>query len=358
MNKQYEIIKKAIENEIAIDNYLFNKLNYSSKRLSVFKMLRFKDKIPLWFSKFFFIFIPFYFIIRLSTLLIRRAGCLVFKKDKYFFSFSSSPKVIAIHDEYASDMDILKCVDNKVYCFSHYLRPLIIFRSFFYSIIFYFRMIFSIDVKYYLHLTAIFELSLFYEFVLVLNEKKINKVCVVNHYDRWLTVLTNIGFFEIEIIQHGILTDSYIVKNKIPNISSIRVFDESQLDIFMNNILETSPKTVSFIKINLNIDFYDKCDVLIISNPFFINHELLLYKFLKDKGLKVFFRPHPLYITEEVKNIVEYDELCLDKRFPCPNICLCNESTLGKEYEIMGFEVLWWNQNTDFHKIWNLVNNA
>lgn len=42
---------------------------------------------------------------------------------------------------------------------------------------------------------------------------------MVNHYDRWLTVLSNIGNFDIEIIQHGILTENYVVKHKIPNIS-------------------------------------------------------------------------------------------------------------------------------------------
>ncbi len=199
-NKKYEIIKKAIENEISVDNYLFEKLNYGSKKLSIFKMLRFKDKIPLWISVLSSILIPIYFAIEFFVFFGRSRNTSNLENDQYFLSFSNSPKVIAIYEEYASDIEFLQCINNKVYCFVGYLSPLVILKSFIHSIILYFKMIFFVNIKYYLHLTAIFELILFYEFVIVLNKRNINKICVVNHYDRWLTVLSNIGNFDIEII--------------------------------------------------------------------------------------------------------------------------------------------------------------
>ncbi|MFD1802494.1 hypothetical protein ACFSFZ_09845 [Mixta tenebrionis] len=349
--KYFDIIRQSIDNEIAIDDFLIKKFGLNSKKKAVFKVARFRDKIPAFVCYLYLPLLPVYFIFIIIFML---KG--IFKKDsiageKVFFSFSSSPKVKKLYKENVSDVFYFQCVDGRKINFIYQMSLYDILIGFMKSIYFSYLLLFRLKGGYYLHLTSVLELTLFCYFLKRLHSQGIREIFLTNHYDRWVTATSLTELFDINIIQHGILDRDFRVPNKLKRIKKIICFNSEQLHIFNTNIFEFKVREFDYSVFNLDIAEDDTCDVLIISNPFYLEKELEFYKNLSNEGMVVFFRPHPLFIDDSIYSLVDERNICLNKRFPNPKLCLCRDSTLGHEYESLGFRVFWWDEKLDIRAI-------
>lgn len=346
-SSRYIALKKAIENEIQIDKYLFDKMKYERKSL-IFKVLRFSDKIDFKLYFVFIFFIPFIFLFLfcyffILSLKLRKLEL----TTKNFFSFSASPKIKSLGLKSFEGINYIECVKGRQLYFLKNLSFLSLFKNMILSCFYYFLLIVKIKPKYLLHLSSLYELNLFYDFLVILKKNSVKDIYLSNHYDRWLTLISETNFFQIHIVQHGSINDVFFVKNKILNVCELKCFNSEQERIFLNNILVSKPEKISFIECSLSILFDDFCDVLIISSPFHVDREIEVYRLLKLK-YNVCFRPHPLFVNNLVIDNINQEDLCLKERFPNPKICICRESTLGVEYESMGYKVVWWDDQTNF----------
>lgn len=350
MSKKHELIFQAIQNEISIDNYLYDKIGCKKNSL-VFKVLRFSDRIDKNLYILFLFLIPFYFLffsIKQFFLIKKRKRVRV--ESGVFLAFSRSPKNENIRENYFSHKQFILCVDGRSLEFVSNLGFLNVIKNFCISLFFYFTMAGRVESKYILHFTSILELCLFFDFLFFLKKNGVKDLYISNHYDRWATLIGNVGFFDVHLVQHGLVSDKLYIKNKIKNVSELKCFNTVQKKIFLNNILNDTPIIVEEIGCKLEIIIDDVCDFLIISSPFYIDEELEIYNELKQKFI-TFFRPHPLFINDEIVRVVDVADLCLDKRLPNPKICICRDSTLGAEYESMGYIVFWWNDESDFNNL-------
>lgn len=350
-NKKISILF-SLENEIGVDDHLFLKMGLSEGSL-IFKALRFSDRINEKYIVFIVFLIPLYFVFLCLFVILRKFKNL--KKIDYeyaneiFLSFSSSPKVKFIKENHLNNLIFIECVSGRELYFSNNISFFCILKNFIFSIYLYVSLLLDskFKFKYILHLTSLYELALFYDYLLFLKQKNVRSLYLVNHYDRWITMIGQSGLFKLHVVQHGILNEKFYVKNKIDNVYEIKCFNKNQEIIFLNNVVKNPPKKMEYIGSKLNIINDDCCDILIISSPFYIKYEINIYLKLSGK-YKVFFRPHPLFITSDIiDNIIDSD-LCLGERMPNPKICICRESTLGLEYESQGCNILWWDEHTNF----------
>ncbi|MEM6160914.1 hypothetical protein AAH446_10235 [Erwinia sp. P6884] len=353
--KNFDIVRKAIENEIAIDEFLVSKFKYKKKGAAVFKVARFKNKIPNYFNYLCLPLLMFYFIYVIFISIRARDQCCFVNSRKIFLSFTSHPKIKSLWRKYEGEVSYTLCVENRILNFLNHLSYKDVMKGYIKSIWFSLKLAIHLKPIYYLHLTSVLELVLFSNYLKKINSAGVNKLILTNHYDRWITICSLSDLFDIELIQHGLLDPSYCVKNKITNVKKLTCFNNQQQNIFDNNIFLSKVEIVKHATLDIIVIENDKCDVLIISNPFYVKEELVFYHTLIESGLKTLFRPHPLYLNDKLLSQVRLTDLCLDERFPDANLCLCRDSTLGLEYESAGYQVFWWDDSTNTDKIIKMV---
>lgn len=347
----YEIIKKSLENEMSIDSYLIKLLNLKAKRISYFKVARFKDRIPTIVSLIISMATPLFFLIQIIVSLNSKSTVEESKSDCLFLSFTESPKIIGLYNDYGHEQPFRQCVSGRILFFIKEMTIYEIVKSFFKSLQYSAHFLLSVPIKYSLHVTSIFELVAFNNYLENLISNNTKEITLTNHYDRWITLICEKGNFKVNIIQHGVFYEDFTPTHKINNVKSFRGINEKQLNIFSSNISYDSTFAKLLLKPNLDIAEDDRCDVLIISNPFYLADELEIYQSLKTQCVDVKFRPHPLYINSEVLKIVDADDLCQGKRFPNPNCCLCKSSTLGYEYQALGYKLVTWGDEINIDSI-------
>jgi len=348
----YGIIRNAIENEIAIDEYLIEKFSLEKKRSAVFKVARFKNRIPLIFNFFALPLLPFYFLIIIyKSLRISKGTSLKIVNSRIFFSFTTSPKIFALYNGYSNCTSLVNCVEGRNLNFIHHLSYFDLFKGFLNSLFYSLRLMLEIKKKYYLQLTSVFEITVFLVFLKKVHKSGIDNIVLTNHYDRWITAIAFTDLFKIKIIQHGILDKKFTVPHMLPNITEITCFSKYQYNIFNENICLNPIKSCDFLRSDLEVVKDDKCKVFIISNPFYLAQEVKFYHALTKAGFKTLFRPHPLYLGDEMILQIASEDICIGKRYPAADISLCRESTLGVEYENAGYQVYWWDDNSSLEEI-------
>lgn len=350
-NERYNLVKKSLENELSVDDYLVNKFNFQSSRVALFKVARFKGRLTLLKSFLFLPIIPFYYLIQLYLSIAAKNGTTFANTKTVFFSFTASPKASELHRDYASDLPYVHCVNGLRLYFAHTLSIGVFLKCYFLSLAYAIRFMFSTRPGYYLHTANIFELVLFSFFLEKISSRGVKSITLTNHYDRWITMIAGSGLFDIHVIQHGLIDTEFYPAHKIDNIKSLTAFSKKQVDRFNSNIYASPVSTAYYLKANLQVDLNDNCDCLIISNPFFIDDELKIYQQLKNRSVDVKFRPHPLFITKNILSEIDERDLCLKTRFPAPIVCIYRDSTLGTEYEMMGFKTYEWDDNTNCEDI-------
>ncbi|WP_342324550.1 hypothetical protein AAEY27_08265 [Kosakonia sp. BYX6] len=343
---RYNLIKSSLENESRVDDYLVKKFGLESSGIALFKVARFKGRLKVWRSLFFIPAIPVYYVFQLILSLLEKKDIKFAQTDSLFLSFTASPKIVELHREYANDLPYLHCVKGTKLYFVSTLSPLCILLCYFISLYYSVRFLLGSRVNYYLHTANVFELVLFSFYLEKLSRCGVKSITLTNHYDRWITLIAGTALFDVNVIQHGLIDNEYYPAHKLDNINSLRAFSDKQIDIFNNNIYTHPVSNLNYLKANLQIDQDDKCDCLIVSNPFFIEAELQIYQQLKNGKVDVKFRPHPLFTTQAVLNEIDENDLCLNKRFPSPKVCIYRSSTLGNEYEMMGYKTIEWSEET------------
>jgi len=349
--KTHEFIMKSIENEMSIDSYLIKSLNLKKKWISYFKVARFKDRIPLIITFPLILVMPFYFLWQIIKSLKVKNEVLRGNDQCLFMSFSESPKVNGLYRDYANCLPFKQCVSGRTLFFLQEISLLNILKSFLTSIICSARFLIAVHPRFYLHVTSVFELVSFSSYLDKISKDGIKEITLTNHYDRWITLICEKDIFSVNVIQHGLLANDFTQKHKLRNIKSFRGINDDQLNIYASNIVYDSSFEKLYLKTSLDIIENDICDILIISNPFYIADELKIYQELKNYCVDVKFRPHPLYITSEILKSINVDDLCTDKRLPNPSYCLCKSSTLGYEYEAMGYSLITWDDEIDVNSI-------
>ncbi|KFB98282.1 hypothetical protein GTGU_04533 [Trabulsiella guamensis ATCC 49490] len=339
---------------MCVDSYLIKSFGLKTKWVSYFKVARFRDKIPTYAAICISLMAPFFFLMQIiRSLQNGRNQSVVTGNNSHclFLSFTHSPKIIELYNKYGHDQPFKQCISGRLLFFIQEMTTYEIAKSFFISLEYSVRFLLSVHPRYFLHVTSIFELVAFNNYLENLSRNNINEVTLTNHYDRWITLICEKGHFNVNIIQHGLVVTDFLPKQKLQNVKSVRGFNEEQLDIFCTNISARPEFTRLLQKTNLNISKDDRCEVLIISNPFHLTEELEIYQELKKHSIDVKFRPHPLYINNEVLKIVEANDLCQGTRYPNPSYCLCKSSTLGYEYQSLGYKLISWNEEIDMKSI-------
>ncbi|OWG44788.1 hypothetical protein [Escherichia coli] len=349
--KNYELIKKSLENEMNIDSYLIESFNLKTKWVAFFKVARFKDKIPTLFTIPLLLALPFYFLFQVLKSLRSQHVIPELNGQCIFLSFTESSKIIGLYREYGNAQPFKQCVLGRTLLFLHEICMSDLIKAYFISFAYSVRFLVSVHPRYYLHMTSIFELVSFSYYLDKLHRDGIEEITLTNHYDRWITLICEKDFFSVNVIQHGLLAKEFVQKHKLHNLKTVRGINEEQLNIYSSNVAHNTAFKKLFLKANLDIIEDDFCDVLIISNPFYIAEELKIYQDLKSHSVDVKFRPHPIYITSEIQKIVHVNDLCKDKRLPNPTYCLCKSSTLGYEYEAMGYPLIPWDDKIEIDKI-------
>ena len=199
---------------------------------------------------------------------------------------------------------------------------------------------------------------LVYSAIRKLNPKKI---FTAEHHDRWAILLdfmaenknADDGFL-FTIVQHGLEHESTYsemqktnygagvgLPYKIKNVDAIYVYNEAQLKIIRDNIINSNKElSVNYFKVRLllhDIGAPQKKKIMFIGHPFCYELQLFIYLQLFDKfDFEFYYKPHPtIEISDSIKNagwlVIKEKDF-----FPKVNFLISYPSTLVIEYKEFG----------------------
>jgi hypothetical protein len=164
-----------------------------------------------------------------------------------------------------------------------------------------------------------------------------------NHYDRFAIVFDRlIESKQKNLLQHGILKESFYPEYKLNNIDNLWSINSSHVPIWKRNILNSS---TSFHYLNNKIKLTQMSDdinktILIVNNPRYTEEEKKLITLINESlpFLTIFYKLHPTIKDKKIccKNI----HLIREQVFPKALIVIYKESTLGLEYNELGVETI------------------
>lgn len=355
---EYEALRSSILNEISVDNYLIEKSCVVYDNKSIYKVIRFKNKIPFFLCYFILPSIPFVFLILSFVLFFKKIKNTFVKTKKlpHEFCLAFSTRQIDILKKHEKIVpiylagDLVKCNISVFDIFASYAIAC-------YTVFFMAR---HIPIRYHFHLLHVFELLSFLRWLK--SEEAGSNIMICSHYDRWATLLMNVKIGDVCVVQHGILDEKFFPSCKIPCPQKLVCFSKLDKNIFLNNIYIGLPKVVECITPELNINLNVRCDILIINNPLFLDVEMKIFNALSSdefnlRPLKILFRPHPAAINK-VSKLISKENLSIGEPFPCPKIFVCRESTLGTQYESNGYTAVWWNERDSLAEIMGRIKNC
>ncbi len=193
--------------------------------------------------------------------------------------------------------------------------------------------------------------------------RKLNpkKLFTAEHHDRWAVLLDFIAEnkksdddFVFSIVQHGLEHESTYsamrmtrygggtgLPYKIKNADVIYVYDDIQLKIIKNNILNANKKPhIKYFKVKLilhDVGTNKKKKILSVGHPFWYELQLFIYlKLSKIVDFEFYYKPHPTTVVSEgIKNAGWF--IIGDKDFfPNVDFLISYPSTLVIEYKELG----------------------
>ncbi|MEE1910690.1 MULTISPECIES: hypothetical protein [Aeromonas] len=347
------IAKNAILNEIAIDQRLSENSGLEFKNKSIYKVIRFRNKIPLSFARILYLFAPVVFFAFFAFFVfkkITRARNIELPLGCIGLAFSERQKVVLLRYDRSVD-----CVMINDYLYKK-CSITTAFNAYLDSCHIFYKLAHTIDRKYHLHFINTFEVILF-NYSLDRQEKNSTQFIVCSHYDRWATVMLSKQWHNTCVVQHGILDNSFTPSVKLHAPQKLVCFSEKERDVFIKRIYLAIPSYIDYVRPKLNLDAKIKCDVLIINNPIYLKSDINIFKSLVAKNISVIFRPHPTVVSH-VLNCIDEKYLSIGNSFPCPKVFVCRESTLGTEYEFYGYKGVWWNDESSLDDILGMISNC
>lgn len=176
------------------------------------------------------------------------------------------------------------------------------------------------------------------------------RVYFSNHYDRWCCLIDEVfAGQDLCLIQHGILPDNFIIPFPPKNIKKIFCFDEPSKIAFDRVFGGIDGASISFFspKLHLQDIHLSAFSVLVIGQPHSAKKEIELVSKIRfsSSDINIFLKPHPVFgagIYAKVKDVLIRDKFF----FPKVNLVVCEDSTLGFEYETLGVPVIWWGHRS------------
>lgn len=184
-------------------------------------------------------------------------------------------------------------------------------------------------------------------------ENEFTEVCFSNHYDRWAVLFDNLSCSSIVILQHGILNDRICPPIKLKNITLVYCYNAVQSVFFKERIIDSYKCSYRFFESYIKLvplQNTEKLTLLLIScMSITFDYEMELFKALKNSKLDIYLKTHPtIPFKPYIKPASDYNiKLITDKGiFPKVDLVISYQSTLAFEYELLGVQVLYYEQDS------------
>lgn len=336
-------IKNLFANEISVDLFWRKKLNINPQGVN-YRPIKYKslNSLPVYYYLLFFLWLPIltvsnlYFF--LKSMKKKTAALNNLENKKIWINASIKSEQIKERQELADLMSI----DIREGDYFSYLTRLERLKFLFLSLgyVWFKSSSFSIENK--LHLLDLYRVRCFLEFIIKINLIS-TELHLSNHYDRWAMSCYRAYSKGVELWQHGIVDESFPLDIKLTNLLKVHCLnahDEPwwRANSIGHNIEFLIQKKLFQLTANKN-----NIEVLIASNPAFIEEELALFELLlanpQLQALRYAYKPHPAY--GDYKNLKRLSDkvLILDRdEYPRVKLVIHSGSTLGQEYESIGIK--------------------
>lgn len=222
------------------------------------------------------------------------------------------------------------------------------------------KQIFRVSVDYYyerLNFLDLYNVSCFVKFVIFAN-KKTSSLSLTNHYDRWAYAVFEFYHKGVNLWQHGALDSNFILTKKIKNINNLYALSDTDIEIW-NSYIDSPGVVIEKQVSKFCVNEATSLDFLVISHPAYKKADYKLLAMLVESTLNKYqigYKPHPahLYSVAYLQELSKIGVDIIDKDFfPRARLLLSRGSTLGFEYESIGFKVLWCKDESveDLHKV-------
>lgn len=247
----------------------------------------------------------------------------------------------------SSGLANLKVVDIRRSEYFFYLTRFERVRIFFASLMFIFWIRGMVDTRDKIQFFDCYRVFCFLSFVRMINDS-VSCLHICNHYDRWAMACFEAFSNGVEVWQHGMLNCSLELPVKLKNICRINSLALSEIPLWRGYLLDSQ---VDFVvrKSDFSLSLFEKkFDVLIISHPAYVADEVKLADYLLglEIGLSVAYKPHPAHDYSKVLVGLKLSgvDVVSSGKFPDARVAITKGSTLGREYETVGVEVIWWEE--------------
>ncbi len=374
--KSINIFNSAVNNEIAIDKYVIDKLNKLNnkkvsyipirpmKSLHKIQSLKIGKQTYLFLSFLFLLVCPFFFTLQLFKIIIytmRNSSSIAVEKKIMLNSGANTFHLSQKTNEKDLQHLIIKPSKNKKHFnISSTFKVKHFVLAYLYSIIA--TVFIAITIKDKRNIAQCYIALEFFLVMFALKDIKkfIDTIYYCNHFDRWAVLIDNIFFDkELILIQHGVLPESISLDYKSINVSRVFTFNKTNKERFIKYVLARKSKT-TFTEMDVSLELqpvnHNKKTILLIGQPHSIKNEIEIIKRIKDNYI-VYVKPHPGFSSTPYEKIINI--ILIEQRhyYPKVDLVLNYESTLGIEYEASNIKVIWW-KDINIDELTSIINQS
>lgn len=364
----YKVLTKAIQNEIAIDREVFNRLNphgFSFIPIRPIISVPYLRKIP--FRKTVYLYINIIFLVGVLIIFayqffnILKLKLVKIKSDRHnsinkydSIVLVANSRILDLYNEVNKDsynrsyfinfnQDHLDDFDSHIYQHINFIQICKCYIIALTFILIKIKMLFRINL---LQLYVCFDWLVKYEALKSITFSTSQDIYFSNHYDRWAVMFDSLlAKNNLILIQHGLLPNRLNLPYKLTNLKKIYTLNANSQHQFKNLFKLGNESIFGQIetKLQLSDTPYQK-SVLVIGQPHSAPYEVEIIKELLNINSidRIWVKPHPLYSKQVYKSLKSPKvQIIHDKAFfPNVTVALNYESTLGIEYENLGIPVI------------------